>query len=233
MSDLRLYDGDGDRLLEVASSQPQVRILPSGDPRAVTGRPRIRLMWGQHILDDLDAGRYRTVICGINDTDNSKGVIAEILRLVPGSQWTLSSATSYARVFRDAISLHAKEDREPYVLKFDLDRLLILALLRPNGRDHFTLEDLYRGFRTARTMIDGRRDRQPVATVSFIGAKSNRAVDHEGRDPSLEAVLRAMHTAGFEGDLYPPPSAWETSRVGAYAAYPFPESLERARDGSS
>ena len=64
-------------------------------------------------------------------------------------------------------------------------------------------------------MLDGRRDRQPVATVSFIGAKSNRAVDHEGREPSLEAVLRAMHSAGFEGDLYPPPSAWETSAVGA------------------
>ena len=119
------------------------------------------------------------------------------------------------------------------MLKFDLDRLLILALLRPRGRDHFTLEDLYRGFRTAQSMLDGRRDRQPVATVSFIGAKSNRAVDHEGREPSLEAVLRAMHSAGFEGDLYPPPSAWETSAVGAYAAFPFPESLARARDGSS
>jgi hypothetical protein len=233
MTTLRMYDGDGDRLLEVLPSQRQVRVLPAGDPHSVTGRPRIRLLWGHHILDDLVAGRYRTVICGINDVDNSKGVVAELLRLVPGSQWSLSSATSYARVFRDAISLHAKEDREPYVLKFDLDRLLILALLRPRGRDHFTLEDLYRGFRTAQSMLDGRRDRQPVATVSFIGAKSNRAVDHEGREPSLEAVLRAMHSAGFEGDLYPPPSAWETSAVGAYAAFPFPESLARARDGSS
>ena len=195
MTTLRMYDGDGDRLLEVSPSQPQVRLLPAGDPHSVTGRPRIRLLWGHHILDDLVAGRYRTVICGINDVDNSKGVVAELLRLVPGSQWSLSSATSYARVFRDAISLHAKEDREPYVLKFDLDRLLILALLRPRGRDHFTLEDLYRGFRTAQSMLDGRRDRQPVATVSFIGAKSNRAVDHEGREPSLEAVLSAMLSA--------------------------------------
>lgn len=233
MHELRVYEGDGDRLLEVSTGQPQVRVLPAGDPRAVTGRGRIRVLWGQHMLDDLVAARYRTVICGINDSDNAKGVIAEILRLVPGSQWTLSSATSYARVFRDAVSLHAKEDREPYVLKFDLDRLLILALLRPSGRDHFTLEDLYRGFRTVRSMLDGRRDRQPVATVSFLGSKSNRALDHSGAEPSLEGVLKAMHAAGYEGDLYPPPSAWETSRVGVYASYPFPESLARAREGSS
>lgn len=233
MDEFRFYDGDGDRLMEPSTGQAQVRLLPSGDPRTVSGRPRIRLMFGQHFLDDLVAGRYRTVVCGINDIDNSKGVIGEILRLIPGSQWSLASATSYAHVFKGAISLHAKDDREPYVLKFDLDRVLVLALLRPQGRDHFTLEDLYRGFKTVRSMLEGRHDRQPCASVSFLGAKSNRVLDHTGHEPSLEALLKAMHSAGFEGDVYPPPASWENARTGVYSHFPFPEMVTRVREGSS
>ena len=34
-------------------------------------------------------------------------------------------------MFRESVSVHAREDREPYILKFDLDQILILALLRP------------------------------------------------------------------------------------------------------
>ena len=33
------------------------------------------------------------------------------------------------------------------VLKYDLDTVEVLALLRPPGKDHFTLDDLRRGFR--------------------------------------------------------------------------------------
>jgi hypothetical protein len=233
MNGLRIYNDDGDQLMQVAKGMPKLAIVPAGDPRTVQLDRRIRIMWGQHLLDDIVRGRYRTVVCGVNDEDNSHGILAEILRLVPTSQWTLSSVTSYAKTFRSAVALHAKEDREPYVLKFDLDRILVLALLRPAERNHFTLEDLYRGFRTVARMIEGRLDRQPSASVSFLGAKSNRLLDHRGSEPSFEAVLKAMHAAGFEGDVYPPVQMWENASVGVFATYPFPDSLDRMRQGSS
>lgn len=229
----KIYEGDGDRLVEIPAAGPKVTILPSGDPRTADATRHIRVMWGQHLLDDLVEGHYRTLVCGVNDADNMRGILGEILKLVPTSQWTLSSATSYAKVFRSAVNVHAKEDREPYILKFDLDRILVLALLRPNGRDHFTLEDIYRGFRTISQMLDGRADRRPVATISFLGAKSNRLLDHAGQEPSSEAVLKAMYDAGYQGDFYPPVSAWDSPRTGVFARYPFPAGVDRMREGSS
>ncbi len=219
MDQLRLYDHTDVAPIAHAEAT-RIALRCPGDPHAPAGRPRIRVLWGQRLLDDLAEGRYRTVICGVNDADNSQGVLGDILRVVPGSQWTIASATSYARVFRDAISLHAKEDREPFVLKFDLDRLLILALLRPAGRTTFSLEDIENGFRTVRTMLEGRRDRQPVATVGFLGGRSNPVRLRDGSSPSLEAILRAMHGAGFEGDLFPPPAQWLDGDRGVCASYP-------------
>ncbi|MBX3354884.1 MAG: hypothetical protein KF724_04220 [Phycisphaeraceae bacterium] len=230
---MRIYSDDGDRLMDPPKGGPRITILPAGDPRAVSAQRKIRLQWGQHLLDDVLDGRYRTVVCGVNEEDNSHGVLGELLKLVPTSQWTLASATSYAKVFRNAVSLHAKEDREPYILKFDLDRLLVLGLLRPAGRGHFNLEDIYRGFRTIANMLEGRNDRRPVASVSFLGAKSNRLLDHTGNEPSLEAVLKAMYTAGFDGDVFPPVASWELPPTGVFSRYPFPESIDRMRQGSS
>jgi hypothetical protein len=233
MDDLHVYDDDGDLLMDASKVGSKVVVVPSGDPRAAAATDRLRILWGQHLLSDLLDGRYRTVVCGINDEDNTRGVLGELLKLIPTSQWSLDSATSYAKMFRSAVSVHAAEDREPYILKFDLDRLLILAVLRPAGRDHFTLEDLFRGFRTISKMLQGRRDRSPTATVSFLGAKSNRLVDHRGEAPSFEAVLDAMFKGGFTGDVYPPPGFWELGETGVYATFPFPESLDRMRQGSS
>ncbi|MCH2160935.1 MAG: hypothetical protein MK085_03580 [Phycisphaerales bacterium] len=230
---MQIYKGDGDRLIEASRETQRVVLLPTGDPRAVRGERRIRIQWGQHLLDDLVEGRYRTVICGVNDEDNTHGVLGELLKLIPTSQWSLQSATSYAKMFRNAVSMHAHEDREPYVLKFDLDRLLILALLRPAERDYFTLEDIYRGFRTVSKMLEGRRERSPAASVSFLGAKSNQLYDSNHNEPSLEEVLDAMHKAGYDGDLYPPVQTWDKAPTGVFANFPFPESLERMRQGSS
>ncbi len=228
-----VYKGDADLLVEASTNAPCVMLLPQGDPRSATPRGKIRIQWGQHLLDDLVSGRYRTVICGVNSVDNLSGILGELLRLIPTSQWTLEGATSFASMFRDAVSIHAREDREPYILKFDLDRLLILALLRPAERDHFTLEDLFRGFKTVTKMLEGRRDRQPAASVSFLGARSNRLLDHNGDEPSLEATLEAMYQAGFEGDVYPPVELWDSAPTGVFASYPFPESVDRMREGSS
>ncbi|MDG2030393.1 MAG: hypothetical protein P8J45_05250 [Phycisphaerales bacterium] len=230
---IRIYKEDADLLVEATPSAPCVMLLPQGDPRSATARTKLRIQWGQHLLDDLVNGCYRTVVCGVNAENNTQGLLGELLKLIPTSQWTLESATSYAKMFRDAVSIHAREDREPYVLKFDLDRILILALLRPAGRDHFTLEDLYRGFKTIAKMMEGRRERQPAATVSFLGAKSNRLLDHQGEEPPFEAALEAIHKAGFEGDIYPPVELWNCAPTGVFGSYPFPDSVDRMRQGSS
>ena len=229
---IRLYDDDGDLLLEADARSDRVILLPSGDPRAAgQDYERIRIQWGQHLLADLVAGRYRTAICAVNDVDNSHGIIGELLELVPTSQWNVDSATSFARMFHDSVAVHAAGDHEPYILKFDLDRILIMGILRPKGQDHFTLADLSRGFQTVAKMLHGRRERWPVASVSFLGAKSNKLTDHDGQEPSFEAVLRTMFEAGYRGDVYPSLGMWELAPTGAFASYPFPDSLKVMRSG--
>jgi hypothetical protein len=230
-SEVRFYDGEGDAALRADKRSDCVILLPSGDPRrASRDRDRIRIQWGQHLLADLVAGQYRTAICAVNDVDNTRGIVGELLKLVATSQWNLETATAYARMFYESV-LMAPDDRQPYVLKFDLDRLLIMAILRPRDRDHFTLDDLSRGFQTVAKMLEGRRERWPVASVSFLGAKSNRLIGPDGREPSFESVLRTMFEAGYRGDVYPSLGMWERAPTGVYANYPFPESLNVLRAG--
>ena len=230
----RLYTGDGDRLMEADRRSDRVVLMPANDPgHAALGGGEIRIQWGQSLLRDVLTGRYRTVVCGINDTSNAAGIIGTLLEMVSTSQWTMDSATSYAKVFQDAIGLHDRHDNEPYVLKFDLDSLLVLAILRPSGKTHFSLTDLERGFQTVSKMLEGRHDRQPVASVCFLGANSNRLLDDEGREPPFELVLKSMYNAGYRGDVYPSLAMWQSAPTGVFATYPFPDSLDRMREGSS
>ncbi len=231
-SELWLYDDEGDLLLEADKRADRVVLLPSGDPRHASRDPdRIRIQWGQHLLADLVAGRYRTAVCAVNDADNTRGIVGELLQLVPTSQWNVKTATAYARMFHESVAVHAPDDRDPYILKFDLDRLLIMAVLRPRDQEHFTLDDLSRGFQTVAKMLAGRRERWPVASVSFLGAKSNRLIDADDREPSFESVLRTMFDAGYRGDVYPSLGMWELAPTGAFASYPFPDSLDVMRSG--
>lgn len=228
----RLYDGEADGLLSSEQSPDRVSLLPGAGGKLAPGQ-RLRVQWGQDLLRDLLDGRYRTVICGVNDTDNSHGIVAQLVELVATSQWSAKSVTSFARMFQDSVAIHAAQDREPYVLKYDLDSLLILGLLRPRGRDHFTLDDLSRGFATVVKMLKGRRDRGPVASVSFLNARANKLLGPKGDEPSFESVLRTMYDAGFRGDVYPSPAMWKFGNVGVFPNYPFPEGLDRMRQGSS
>lgn len=235
-SPMRLYDGDGDALMaaqgKAALRGEHVTLLPEA-PVTVDKAGRIRLQWGQQMLPDLLSGRYRAVICGVNAEDNSHGIIAQLVDLTTTSQWAAAGVTSYAKLFSESVSIHAAADREPYVLKYDLDSVLILALLRPKGRDFFTLDDLSRGFKTICKMLHGRRERLPVASVSFLGARSNRLIEKEGdeREPAFESVLRAMYEAGYRGDVYPAPQMWSIGDTGVFSSYPFPEGLTRMREG--
>ncbi|MBL8990943.1 MAG: hypothetical protein JNJ48_05115 [Phycisphaerae bacterium] len=235
---IRLYDGETESLLTAELAPDRVSLLPGEGSAAsaaggVSTSERIRIMWGQDLLRDVLDGRYRTIVCGVNDEDNSRGVIAQIVELVRTSQWSARSVTSYAKMFQESVSIHAARDREPYVLKYDLDSLLILALLRPRGRDHFTLDDLSRGFATVAKMLRDRRDRLPVASVSFLNARANRLVDQTGKEPSFESVLRTMFGAGFRGDVFTSPSMWKFGHVGVFPTYPFPAGVSRMREGSS
>ena len=44
-------------------------------------------------------------------------------------------------------------------------------------------------FRKIADMVERRWDRIPCASVSFLGAKSNRLVDADGNEPTFESVL--------------------------------------------
>lgn len=227
-----LYDEGAEDLLSSDQFADRVTLLPDEQGRIEPGR-RIRILWGQSMLLDAIDGKYRSIVCAVNDQDNTHGIIAQLVNLITTSQWSVPSVTSYARMFHESVTIHAAGDKEPYVLKYDLDSVLILALLRPKGRDHFTLEDLSRGFRTISKMVHGRPDRRPVASVSFLGARSNRLAGPDGQEPSFESVLRTMYEAGFRGDVYPSPAMWQFGQVGVFPSYPFPQSLDRMRDGSS
>ncbi len=233
---VRLYDDDADRLLSSEQFPDRVSMLPGAAGKIKPG-DRIRILWGQDMLRDLLDGRYRAIVCGVNDTDNSHGIIAQLVEMMPTSQWTSKSVTSYAKMFHESVSVHAAHDREPYILKFDLDNVLVLALLRPKGADHFTLDDLSRGFVTVSKMLKDRRERWPVATVSFLNARVNKLMAPQtGRkdlQPSFEAVLRTMFHAGYRGDIYPSLAMWRFANIGVFPSYPFPEGLERMRGGSS
>lgn len=233
MSDsVRLYEGEADRLLASELSPQRLSLLPGASGKVRAGE-RVRILWGQDMLRDVLDGRYRAVICGVNEEDNSHGIIAHLVELISTSQWSAPSVTSFARLFHESASQHAAADREPYVLKYDLDSLLILALLRPRERKHFTMEDLSRGFSTVVKMLSGRRERLPVASVSFLSARANRLLDERGNEPSFERVLRTMFEAGYRGDVYPAPTMWHIADVGVFPSYPFPEGVARMREGSS
>lgn len=231
---VQLYDDGADDLLSAESFPDRVSLLPAehGAPQAGS---RLRVLWGQDLLADVLDGRYRAVICGVNDKDNSHGVIAQICSLLTTSQWSASSVTSYAKMFQESLQIHAANDREPYILKYDLDSVLILAMLRPHGRDYFTVGDVARGFRTITKMLQGRADRRPVCTVSFLGAASNKLVvdDANQEEPSFETVLRTMHDAGFRGDVYPSPKMWNYAHIGVFPSFPYPKGIDRMRAGSS
>lgn len=233
---IRLYDDNADELMRSDQFPDRVTLLPSAPAGMLSGPAageRIRILWGQDMLRDVLDGRYRAVVCGVNDADNSHGIIAQLVDLVPSSQWTAKAVTSFAKMFQESVGIHAAADREPYVLKFDLDLILVLAILRPAGRSHFTVPELKRGFVTIAKMLKDRRERIPVATVSFLNARVNKLVNSEGGEPSFEAVLRSMYEAGFRGDVYPPPAAWQFGHVGVFPSYPFSEGLERMSRGSS
>jgi len=218
-----IYDGEGDTLMQSAHATDRIIVLPDTATRDVSDTPRIRIPWGQNLLEDVIAGRYRSLVCSVNAEDNGRGIIGQIARLLPTSQWSGDSITRYARQF-------VQEDKL-VVIKYDLDMVELLALLRPRDQEHLTLDNLKSGFQIVSDMITRRSERMPSASVSFLGANANKLRDTDGNEPSFETVLRIMYDAGYAGDVYPAPWMWESAPTGVYARYPFHESLSSMREG--
>ncbi len=219
-----IYDGDGDDLMIDHELHERLVIVPDARPfKGPDTSPMVRIMWGQHLLDDLLVGRYRSLVCAVNADDNSHGIIGQLANLLPTSQWDPDSITAHAKLFaaRDKVT----------VIKYDMDMVEVLALLRPGDHEHLTLDDLAQGFRVVTEMVRRRSRRSPVASVSFLGARANALVDDQGREPTFETVLRTMHKAGFAGDVYPSPWMWESAPTAVFARYPFPSSIEQMRQG--
>lgn len=224
-----VYEGHGDDLMKKSAEDAPDRIilLPDSPPaRTLDTSPKLRVMWGQHLLEDLVAGRYRSLICAVNAEDNSRGIITQLSDVLPTSQWDAESITAHATKFQSG-------DGAVRVLKYDMDLVEVLAILRPRGHQSLSLEDLKTAFGIVAQMIRHHPRRLPSASVSFLDARANRLLDRDKHEPSLEAVLRTMHTAGYTGDVFPPPSMWRVAPVGVYARYPFPDTLETVRRGGS
>lgn len=220
----RVYDGHADDLMIDHKFDERIVMLPDAKPSSIADNaPRLRIMWGQHLLDDMVAGRYRTLVCSVNGEDNSRGIITHLANQLPTSQWVGKTITDYARRF-------AANDKVS-VLKYDMDAVEVLAVLRPAGTDTLRLSDLAEGFAIVSEMMRRKTERRPAATVSFLGGVANRLVDGAGQEPSFESVLRTMHEAGFVGDVYPAPWMWEIAPTSVYARYPFPGSVASMREG--
>src|SRR5688500_15658928 len=69
----KIYDGDGDVLMsrEQPGVGPAIALIPDALPSKAPDRSRrMRIMWGQHLLEDVLAGRYRSLVCAVNADDN-------------------------------------------------------------------------------------------------------------------------------------------------------------------
>jgi len=219
-----IYNGDGNELMQEGATD-RIVLVPDSLPAKTPDRtPRMRIMWGQHLLDDLVAGRYRSLICAVNSRDNSHGIISQLAAFLPASQWDAESITAYAQHF-------VRLGHKAKVLKFDMDTVEVLAILRPASQDALTLADLSAAMPIVVQMLQSKSRRLPSASVSFQEARANHLADESGHEPSFETILSVMHAAGYCGDVYPSPGLWRAAPTAVFARYPFASSLDQRRSG--
>ncbi|MGN6370833.1 MAG: hypothetical protein ACTHN5_21475 [Phycisphaerae bacterium] len=219
-----IYQGAGDQLMQEDVAD-RIILVPDAYPsKTPDACQHIRIMWGQHLLDDLMAGRYRSLICAVNSHDNSHGIISQVAAFSRTSQWDAEAITAYARYV-------GQRGSKVRVLKYDMDTLEVLAVLRPESQEALTLTDLSASMKMVSEMLRQQPRRLPAASVSFLEARANRLVDDHGSEPSFESVLSVIYDAGYRGDIYPSPSLWRAAPTAVYARYPFSSSLDARRNG--
>jgi hypothetical protein len=225
LADCHIYEGVGDDIAQQVETSSRILLLPDAPPIQRDPDPieRIRIMWGHRLIDDLIAGRYRALVCAVNSENNTHGIINLLAERLPTSQWREPMISEFAK--------HFVQPNHTTVVKFDMDRVKVLGILRPKDRPNLTLEDLAAGFRKVSAMLNCRPDRLPVASVCFLGARANKLMGANGHEPSFEAVLRVMYEGGYRGDVYPAQWMWESSAAGVYPRYPFPEGFKQMCEG--
>src|SRR5262249_27310418 len=146
LSDYHIYDGAGDDLAGQMDATNGLTLLPDAPPvqRDPDKTERIRILWGQRLIDDLIAGRYRGLVCAVNAKDNSHGIISALAEKLPTSQWRESMITEFAR--------HFVQPHNVTVVKFDMDRVKVLGLRRPAAPEHLPFRGLAPGFRISRAL---------------------------------------------------------------------------------
>ena len=119
--DYHIYEGTGDDLAEQVDVGNRIILLPDAPIAQRDADPleHIRLMWGQRLIDDLLAGRYRALVCAVNARDNSHGIINLLAERLPTSQWHGQAITEYAR--------HFVQKQSMTVVKYDMDRVKVLG----------------------------------------------------------------------------------------------------------
>jgi hypothetical protein len=221
-----IYQGDGDQLMQ-DDVPDRIVLVPDAYPGKTPDRsPRIRIMWGQHLLDDLVGGRYRSLICAVNTRDNSHGIIAQVAACLPASQWNVETIAAYAQHV-------SRTGQDAKVLKYDMGTVEVLAIRRSEEKTVLTLADLSAAMPIVVSMLNDKPDRWPNASVSFLEARANQLVDETGHEPPFESVLSVMHAAGYHGDVYPSPGMWRAAPTAVFARYPFVPSLDVRRIGGS
>ena len=115
---------DGDQLMQKTDGEAadMIILFPDAMPSEIPDPKRkLRIMWSQHLLEDLLAGRYRSLVCAVNPEDNSHGLISQLAELLPTSQWSEEPITECARQFSSGPAMVK-------VLKFDMDAVEVLAI---------------------------------------------------------------------------------------------------------
>ena len=135
------------------------------------------------MLEDLLLGRYRSVVCAVNARDNSHGLIGQLATMLPTTQWDERSVTAYATQFGGG-----DNDNRVKVIKYDMDMVEVLAILRPAKAPQLTLDHLSSAFRIIAQMISHRTTRLPTASVSFLGARANALAKVTGGGEAFRAI---------------------------------------------
>jgi len=219
-----IYEGPGDDLATHLDNGNRIVLVPDSptiqrEPDAVE---HIRIMWGQRLIDDLIGCRYRSLICAVNANDNSHGIISLVASRLPSSQWDDEMITRHARRY--------VQPKRVTIVKFDMDPVEVLALLRPADHETMTIQDICTGFRIVSAMLRNHPQWMPAASCCFLGARANKLLDPSGHEPSFERVLGAMYDSGYRGDVYPAPWMWESAST-VFPRYPFPDGFRHMCDG--
>ncbi|CAG0996128.1 hypothetical protein PHYC_02573 [Phycisphaerales bacterium] len=108
---LRLYEDEAESLFKSDLFPDRGTLLP-GEGRSVSARERIRIMWGQDMLRDIIDGRCRTVVCGVNDSGNSRHR-RHLVELITAGRWSGRRVSIYARMFQEAVGNHRNRGCKP------------------------------------------------------------------------------------------------------------------------